>query len=179
MSRKTRLSALLAGVVCALASGCWVVDVLKPPPEVTEEYDAAKGMFLKQEYGRAEVAFKAFIHNYPKNPLTPWARYYLAQSYRHQELFNEAIEPFSEVLSQPPSPEILPLVRYDLAECYRRTGKVNEARELYQKLVAESAAAGSETARMFAARAKMRLDELNAQPPPAPPKPEEKKPEGK
>jgi TolA-binding protein len=139
--------------LCGCASGCWIADALKPPPEVTEQYDAAKGMFLKQEYARAEVAFKAFISSHPKNPLTPWARYYLAQCYRHQELFNEAIEPFNELVAQPPSQEILPVIRYDLAECYRRTGKTNEAKAQYEQLVADSTKSPSKAADVCGPRA--------------------------
>ena len=152
-------------------SGCFVVDVLKPAPAVTHRYNAAKELYEGGEYARAEVAFKAFLEKYPKNPLAPCAQYYLGQSYRHQKMHAEAIEALTAFLEASQSPQIIQVAQYDVAECYRQKGQVKEAKEFYGKVIAGAGA--SEEGAMFAKRAQMRLDEMKAVP--VEPKKQEKK----
>jgi len=170
MLRRICVGMLVAALGLAM-SGCFVVDVLKPAPEVTQRYDAAKELFDGGEYARAEVAFKAFLEMHPKNPLAPWAQYYLGQSYRHQKMYAEAIDALTAFLKAPPSPSIIPIAQYDVAECYLQEGQVKEATDFYGKVIAGQGA--SKAGAMFAKRAQMRLDEIKVAS--AEPKKKEKK----
>ena len=158
---RTRSFLLMTMVAMALAApGCWFADALKPPPEVTQEYEAAKQLFMEEQYARAGVGFKAFVHKYPDNPLSPWAQYYLAQAYRHQEMYEPAAELFEQFLSGWPDTNILPMARYDLAQCYVGTGRLDDARSEYEKVMDLGASTQSKSAAMFAGRARERLAEL-------------------
>ena len=162
MTQRTWLALTIVAAIGLSAPGCWMADVLKPPPEVTQEYDAAKELFQQQQYARSQVAFKAFLQNHADNPLAPWARYFLAQSYRQQELHEEAIDMFEQFFASSPSPQIEPIARYDLAECYRLTGNLKKATDEYAKVAQTGKALGSDSGQMFAELAQARLSELKA-----------------
>jgi tetratricopeptide (TPR) repeat protein len=45
------------------------------------EFDAAKGMFFNEKYGKAIASFSLFLQEHPNSPYAYDARYYLAESY--------------------------------------------------------------------------------------------------
>ena len=164
MPHRRWLGLALAVMLAAGVAGCWIVDVLKPPAEVTEEYDASKDLFKQQEYARAEVGFKSFLDNHPNNPLAPWARYYLAESYFKQGLYQDAIGTFELFLQETNVPQLIQLARYDLGECYRQVGRVNDARAQYEQVIDAGTNLESDLAKNYIELAKSRLSELSAAP---------------
>ena len=162
MPHRIWLRLALTMMLTVAISGCWFSDLLKPPAEVTQEYNAAKALFKQQEYARAQVGFKSFLERNPDNPLAPWAKYYLAECYFKEGLYAEATEAFEAFLLLESAPQLTQLARFDLGECYRQTGRLTDAKQQYEMVIEAGAALEGELPQNYVQKARQRLDTLGA-----------------
>ena len=71
-------------------------------------YDAAFKALRGGDYAQASRGFRSFIQQYPDNPLTPNAWYWLGESYYVTMNYPVALEAFQRLLSQFPQSEKAP-----------------------------------------------------------------------
>jgi tol-pal system protein YbgF len=67
---------------------------LLPKGSPSSQYRYALLILQKTNYAKAELAFKEFIQKYPKNKLTPNARYWLGETFYVRENYRDAAEAF-------------------------------------------------------------------------------------
>lgn len=103
--------------------------------EVTKiEFDAAKALYFNQKYDKAIASFKAYIAEYPDNPITGEARYYLADSYHRNQQPKEALALFYEVVSENVTPFIKRSI-HKIAELELEQGNYDKSRLYFTKLL--------------------------------------------
>jgi tol-pal system protein YbgF len=62
-----------------------------------ELYDLAYAHVLRKEYERAEMSFREFLQNYPRDRLAPDATFWLGESYFQRRRYREAAEQFLKI----------------------------------------------------------------------------------
>jgi TolA-binding protein len=67
-----------------------------PDEEAQSDYEAAMELLAAEKYKEAEVAFKAFIQKYPKNPLIVNAQYWVGETYFLRKKYKEASINFAD-----------------------------------------------------------------------------------
>ena len=75
----------------------------QPPPggvlpsgSATEQYNRAFGLLKKADYPAAETALKAFVAQYPRDPMAGNAQYWLGETYYTRGRYMEAASAFAE-----------------------------------------------------------------------------------
>jgi tol-pal system protein YbgF len=71
-----------------------------PPVNAQSVYDAAFQLLGAGEYKQAEQAFEAFVVDYPNEPLTADAYYWLGEARLIQQDFGQAFEAFQIIIDQ-------------------------------------------------------------------------------
>ena len=66
------------------------LDVPAPPADPAEAFKAARQLLLDGDYANAGSAFETFVTNYPDNPRTPEARYWLGETLFVREAYGDA-----------------------------------------------------------------------------------------
>ncbi|WP_169737654.1 tetratricopeptide repeat protein [Thermonema rossianum] len=64
------------------------------------EFDAAKGMFFNEKYGKAIASFSLFLQEHPNSPYAYDARYYLAEAYFRTGDFEQAEKLHLQVIEE-------------------------------------------------------------------------------
>ncbi len=75
---------------------------------VQAAYDVAFNSLRSGDYAQASRQFRGFIQQYPNNPLTPNAYYWLGESYYVTMNYSVALEAFQHLVSQFPQSEKAP-----------------------------------------------------------------------
>jgi tol-pal system protein YbgF len=68
------------------------------PPSPGEAYKSARALFTAHDYAGAAEAFGAFISQYPTNPQTPTAYYWLGESDTARQAYAEAVPAYANAL---------------------------------------------------------------------------------
>jgi tol-pal system protein YbgF len=89
---ESRLKALETAAAAAAAAP--VAPEVPPPPappaDPAEAFKAARQLLLDGDYANAGSAFETFVTNYPDNPRTPEARYWLGETLFVREAYGDA-----------------------------------------------------------------------------------------
>lgn len=99
---------------------------LLPPGGPKERYDYAFSLLRKADYVQAERAMTAFLTLYPKDELSPNAKYWLGETFYVREDYNQAALVFAEGYQQYPNshkaPEMLLKLGMALVHLDRKEG---------------------------------------------------------
>jgi tol-pal system protein YbgF len=68
------------------------------PPSPSDAYKAARALFTARDYAGAAQAFQAFVSQYPTNPQTPTAYYWLGESDTAREAYADAVPAYANAL---------------------------------------------------------------------------------
>jgi tol-pal system protein YbgF len=117
-------------------------------------YDKAYSHFKAERYKEAYNTFHDFIEKNPRSPLTPSARFWLAESLFNQKEFELSILEYQKVISDHPKDANAPTSLYKQGMAFERLKDNETAKIIYRKLIKEYP--GSEQAR----NAQGRLDKL-------------------
>jgi tol-pal system protein YbgF len=102
-----------------------------------EQYDYATGLLQRGAYPEAELAFKAFIAQHPKDPLAGNAQYWLGETYYARSDYQHAASAFAEgyqkYKSSPKAPDNLLKLGMSLGQ----TGKKDNACLAFRQLAKE------------------------------------------
>jgi tol-pal system protein YbgF len=88
----------LADRVAKLESGAAAAAQSSAPPSPGEAYKSARALFTAHDYAGAAEAFGAFISQYPTNPQTPTAYYWLGESDTARQAYAEAVPAYANAL---------------------------------------------------------------------------------
>ena len=73
-----------------------------PGGTAQEQYQGAFGLLSQANYGEAELALRAFVEQYPDDPLAGNAKYWLGETYYVRQDFQQAAITFAEAYQQFP-----------------------------------------------------------------------------
>jgi len=73
-----------------------------PGGTAEEQYQSAFGLLSQANYGEAELALRAFVEQYPQDPLAGNAKYWLGETYYVRQDFQSAAITFAEAYQQFP-----------------------------------------------------------------------------
>ena len=77
-----------------------VASLTAPPTNApADQYALASGFLQRRDYELAEVQFRDFLAEHPKDRLVPDALYGLAESFYQRQRYNDAIEPYLRVVT--------------------------------------------------------------------------------
>lgn len=90
----------------------------------SEHYDYAFGLLREAEYDKAQTAFESFLTKYPKDRLTPNAKYWLGETLYVRENYDQAAVVFAESFEVAPkgskAPDSLLKLAMSLAKLERK-----------------------------------------------------------
>ena len=105
----------------------------------TTEYELARSALAGGEYSKAIALFKAAAADPPKRNQweTQYSLFNVAECYRGQRKFAEALKAYDELLKQVPTTKFYGEVFLKKAECYKAQGDDNRAKAVYEELRSE------------------------------------------
>jgi tol-pal system protein YbgF len=102
-----------------------------------EQYDYATGLLQRGAYPEAELAFKAFIAQHPKDPLAGNAQYWLGETYYARSDYQHAASAFAEGYQKYKSGSKAPDNLLKLGMSLGQTGKKDNACLAFRQLAKE------------------------------------------
>ncbi len=117
-------------------------------------YESALEKYQAGQYEIAVLDFRAFLQLYGDDPLSPNARYWLAEALLREGAFDKAIETGELLLIEHPASHKAADTMFLLGKAYLELGDTSGAREAWENLVATHPASDS------AAKAQLLLDQL-------------------
>lgn len=106
-----------------------------PPRNAQSEYDAAFQLLGAGEYEQAQQAFEAFVVDYPDEPLTADAYYWLGEARLIQQDFGQAFEAFQIIIDQFEEHARFENALLRGADSLVGFNDIDQAVELYQRLI--------------------------------------------
>jgi len=109
-----------------------------PPGTPSSQYDYALSLMRqKLDFAAAEIAFKAFIEQHPKDGLTGNAYFWLGQTFYARKRFQDAVFAFAEGFQKFPKGTKAPDSLLKLGMSLSRLNKQREACTTFARLLAE------------------------------------------
>ncbi|MDI1364210.1 MAG: tol-pal system protein YbgF [bacterium] len=87
---EAKLAAMDAAALQTTLAGEAPAAPTAPPADPSAAFTSARQMLLDGDYAKAEVAFSAFVADYPDSPKTPEARYWLGETLFVREAYGDA-----------------------------------------------------------------------------------------
>jgi tol-pal system protein YbgF len=109
-------------------------QALLPKGSPTVQYRHAFSILRQTDYDKAELAFKEFIKNHPKDKLTPNARYWLGESFYVRANYRDAAEAFLRGYQQAPKGSKAPDTLLKLGMSLANLKKKQDACATFSKL---------------------------------------------
>ncbi len=104
---------------------------------VSEHYDYAKRLFDKKDYIDAINEFQSILLQYPGNPVTDDAQFYLAQSHFKKREYILAAYEYSRLIKNMPASELVDDAQFMLAEAYYELAPRYQLDQRYTKKAIE------------------------------------------
>lgn len=99
-------------------------------------YESAIGKYQAGDYRAAALELQAFLQLYANDPMSPGARYWLAEALLRQGEHQSAIETAETLLREYPASEKTPDTMFLLGKAHLETGDAAGARSAWEDLVA-------------------------------------------
>lgn len=118
-------------------------------------YDAASGLFRRNDFASAIEAFRAFLKDYPQSPLAPNAEYWIGISYANLKDYRNALAAQEGLLARHPQSPKAPDALLAIAAIQAEQGDAGSARNTLEDIIARfpgSEAAGKARTRLAALR---------------------------
>lgn len=109
-------------------------DVQLPDPAV-DLYEAAVSTLDRGNFGTARRGFQQFVAEYPNHELTPAAYLHLGELASNEDLLDEAIGHYLEILELFPAADEVPHALYRTGVLYIEMEECEEAAQYLQRLV--------------------------------------------
>ena len=90
--------------------------------EIEKEYRIAKNALKNAEYNYAELLLKAFLISYPNHSLSGDAQYWLAETFRNRQMYDEAVYAYFQSYVKYPNSEKAPISLLGLGQTLIKTG---------------------------------------------------------
>jgi tol-pal system protein YbgF len=123
-----------AGASAPAGSQSGAQQALLPKGSPTVQYRHAFSILRQTDYDKAELAFKEFIKNHPKDQLTPNARYWLGESFYVRANYRDAAEAFLRGYQQAPKGSKAPDTLLKLGMSLANLKKKQDACATFSKL---------------------------------------------
>jgi len=118
-------------------------------------YDAASGLFRRNDFASAVDAFRAFLKDYPQSQLAPNAAYWIGISYANMKDYRHALAAQEELLAKHPQSPKAPDALLAIASIQAEQGDTGSARNTLEDIIARfpaSEAAGKARTRLASLR---------------------------
>lgn len=99
------------------------------------DYDAAYGLVMKGDYEVAEAAFKTFLQNYPRDPLSADAQYWVGESQFQRQDFRDAADTMLTGYKQYPKSAKAPDMLFKLGQSLKGLGQRDAACATYAEVL--------------------------------------------
>jgi tol-pal system protein YbgF len=120
------------GEVQLVPAGPVEVELGAPPAELIKRAEEA---LAKDQPALARALLARMLKEAPSDPLTPKARYRLAESWLNEGQYQRAILAFEEVVSKHPETDWAPWAMVRQGECFAQLAQQEEARLFWQDVV--------------------------------------------
>lgn len=104
------------------------------PQQVAASYEAAYHLIQQKQFTQAVDAMQTFLKNYPNNPYTANAHYWLGELYLAQSETDKAIQEFTTVIQQYPQSTKVAASTLKLGFAYYDKGQTDLAKQELQKV---------------------------------------------
>src|SRR5579883_130183 len=115
----------------------------EPPPEAAapptpqEQYEAALELYHQGNYPQAEKGFRAFVAQFPKDPLAGNAAFWMGESYFVRGKYQDAAGSFADSLQKYPKGAKAPDMLLDLGKSLAKLGRTPDACAAFATLEAK------------------------------------------
>ena len=97
------------------------------PQTPQQQYEAALELYHKGSYSEAEKGFKAFVAQFPKDPLASNASFWVGESYFVRGKYQDAVGTFADALQKYPRGAKAPDMLLDLGKSLAKLGRTADA----------------------------------------------------